>query len=224
MAVFGTSSWFVFLTCPPMVWVDYEIKEKTDACYADIESGLWGWNCKSSMIAKENCVLRCLSPDCYEFIYAGDPLEEGEIDYVRSQEYKYCMHKLSMGESLEGECISNHHANMFLINGQFQNVAVMVMKKRFLLKVEAGNAVPFFNGWVHCSELEGKTQAVGLGRDLSQAFSFQYAGVNYHLNYGSSITIVQYESLGCQQRRQRAPAIRKLAPAVDLLEPGHSSG
>ncbi|KAL4199346.1 hypothetical protein AMTRI_Chr03g50680 [Amborella trichopoda] len=81
---------------------DYEIKEKTDACYADIESGLWGWNCKSSMIAKENCVLRCLSPDCYEFIYAGDPLEEGEIDYVRSQEYKYCMHNHTDMEGIGG--------------------------------------------------------------------------------------------------------------------------
>ncbi|WZZ90976.1 hypothetical protein YC2023_119555 [Brassica napus] len=44
--------------------------------------GLWGWQCKSSPIAKENCALRCLSP-----------LEEGEKDLVRSQEYKYCMYK-----------------------------------------------------------------------------------------------------------------------------------
>ncbi|CAL5195365.1 unnamed protein product [Lathyrus oleraceus] len=54
------------------------------------------------MIARENCALRCLSPSCYELIYESDPLEEGEKDFIRSQEYKYCMHKLSMGETLEG--------------------------------------------------------------------------------------------------------------------------
>jgi hypothetical protein len=37
-------------------------------------SGLWGWQCKSSMIAKENCALRCLSTPCYELIYASDPV------------------------------------------------------------------------------------------------------------------------------------------------------
>lgn len=90
-------------------------------------SGLWGWQCKSSMIAKENCALRCLSPICYDLIYESDPvsslsllfrissfmgfctfisfphnllflfshlqLEEGEKDYIRGQEYKYCMHR-----------------------------------------------------------------------------------------------------------------------------------
>ncbi|XP_068635415.1 uncharacterized protein [Aristolochia californica] len=81
---------------------DEEIKEKKGSCYADIESGLWGWKCKSSVIEKENCALQCLSPVCYELIYGSDPLEEGEKDYIRGQEYKYCMHKLSLGESLEG--------------------------------------------------------------------------------------------------------------------------
>ncbi|KAK3198325.1 hypothetical protein Dsin_021740 [Dipteronia sinensis] len=81
---------------------DSETRQKKQDCYADIESGLWGPQCKSSMIATENCALRCLSPPCYELVYESDPLEEGENDYVRSQEYKYCMHKLSLGESLEG--------------------------------------------------------------------------------------------------------------------------
>ncbi|XP_052193226.1 uncharacterized protein LOC127801829 isoform X2 [Diospyros lotus] len=81
---------------------DAEIRERKNQCYSDIENGLWGWECKSSMIAKENCALRCLSPACYELLYEGDPLEEGEKDIVRSQEYKYCMHKLSLGESLDG--------------------------------------------------------------------------------------------------------------------------
>ncbi|KAL1195486.1 hypothetical protein V5N11_030757 [Cardamine amara subsp. amara] len=81
---------------------DVEIRTKKSECYADIESGLWGWGCKSSAIAKENCALRCLSPVCYQLIYESDPLEEGEKDLIRSQEYKYCMYKSSLGESLEG--------------------------------------------------------------------------------------------------------------------------
>ncbi|KAF5735280.1 hypothetical protein HS088_TW15G00781 [Tripterygium wilfordii] len=81
---------------------DSEVRQKKMDCYADIESGLWGLKCKSSSVAKENCALRCLSPQCYELVYESDPLEEGEKDFVRSQEYKYCMHKLSLGESLEG--------------------------------------------------------------------------------------------------------------------------
>ncbi|XP_027113546.1 uncharacterized protein [Coffea arabica] len=78
------------------------IRERRNQCYADIESGLWGQQCKSSKIAKENCALNCLSPTCYQLVYESDPLEEGEKDYIRSQEYKYCMHKVSLGESLDG--------------------------------------------------------------------------------------------------------------------------
>ncbi|BBG97087.1 hypothetical protein Prudu_006101, partial [Prunus dulcis] len=81
---------------------DIETRQKKNQCYADIESGLWGWQCKASLIAKENCAVRCLSSTCYELVYESDPLEEGEKDLVRGQEFKYCMHKLSLGESLEG--------------------------------------------------------------------------------------------------------------------------
>ncbi|KAL5063043.1 hypothetical protein RYX36_024780 [Vicia faba] len=81
---------------------DVQVRSNKLQCYADIDSGMWGWQCKSSMITRENCALRCLSPSCYELIYESDPLEEGEKDFIRSQEYKYCMHKLSMGETLEG--------------------------------------------------------------------------------------------------------------------------
>ncbi|KAL3622353.1 hypothetical protein CASFOL_033764 [Castilleja foliolosa] len=92
-----------------------EIRQKKNDCYEDIESidigvflilgagvGLWGQQCKSSTIAKENCALRCVSPACYELIYESDPLEEGEKDFTRSSEYKYCMHRASLGESLDG--------------------------------------------------------------------------------------------------------------------------
>ncbi|KAL9264286.1 hypothetical protein AKJ16_DCAP07597 [Drosera capensis] len=86
----------------PRAITEAEIATNKNTCYADIESGLWGWDCKLSQIAKENCALRCLSPLCYELIYESDPLEEGERDFARGQEYKYCIIKLSMGESLKG--------------------------------------------------------------------------------------------------------------------------
>ncbi|XP_021850534.1 uncharacterized protein [Spinacia oleracea] len=72
---------------------DAEIRMKKDECYTDIESGLWGFDCKVSITAKENCALRCLSPRCYELVYESDPLEEGEKDVIRNQEYKYCMYR-----------------------------------------------------------------------------------------------------------------------------------
>ena len=37
-------------------------------------SGLWGWDCKFSAIAKENCALRCVSAACYGKIYGEDPV------------------------------------------------------------------------------------------------------------------------------------------------------
>ncbi|KAM3265957.1 hypothetical protein BC332_02988 [Capsicum chinense] len=80
---------------------DAEISQKKLQCYADIESGMWGEKCKATAVDKENCALQCLSPVCFEHVYQSDPLEEGEKDLVRSQEYKYCMHKHSLGQSLD---------------------------------------------------------------------------------------------------------------------------
>lgn len=99
----------LLFVCSPLVVAksrrpisETEIRDKKNQCFEDIENGLWGQQCKSSLIAKENCMLQCVSPPCYELIYQGDPLEEGEKDYSRSQEYKYCMHRLSLGESIDG--------------------------------------------------------------------------------------------------------------------------
>jgi molecular chaperone DnaJ len=92
------------------VFQDNEIREKKNACYADIEkyvagharscfafdwlhliyvsdglflpaprSGLWGFACRSSATEKENCVLRCTSPECYNLIYGGDPVSGGAM-------------------------------------------------------------------------------------------------------------------------------------------------
>lgn len=63
-----------------------------------VNSGLWGGQCKSSMIAKENCALRCLSPACYELVYEGDPVRERIVErYLISVRFPliYCLCNLS---------------------------------------------------------------------------------------------------------------------------------
>ncbi|KAK8916371.1 hypothetical protein KSP39_PZI022558 [Platanthera zijinensis] len=72
---------------------DDEISNRKQECYADIE--------RSSLIEKENCALKCTSPVCYDLIYETDPLEEGEKDYIRSQEFRYCMRRSSVGLKLD---------------------------------------------------------------------------------------------------------------------------
>ena len=42
-----------------------------------------------------NCMLRCISPACYETIYAAHPLELGEIN-VKFQSYKMCLQNKRM--------------------------------------------------------------------------------------------------------------------------------
>ncbi|EDV42793.2 uncharacterized protein Dana_GF16851 [Drosophila ananassae] len=41
-------------------------------------------------VAKINCIRRCISPSCYQDIYAFNELEEGEID-VRLNSFKGCV-------------------------------------------------------------------------------------------------------------------------------------
>ncbi|XP_025796487.1 uncharacterized protein LOC112876567 [Panicum hallii] len=48
---------------------DNEIRQKKEACYTDVENGLWGWVCRSSD-GEGECVLRCL-PECYDSSTAG---------------------------------------------------------------------------------------------------------------------------------------------------------
>eukprot|EP00793_Prasinoderma_coloniale_P001035 PRCOL_00006026-RA len=40
--------------------------------------------------ARENCVLRCMAPPCYEETYGSDPLEDGEVDTVRGRKFRVC--------------------------------------------------------------------------------------------------------------------------------------
>ena len=46
--------------------------------------------CASSAIAMDNCVLKCVSARCYDNVYGGDPLEEGEIDVARGRTFRSC--------------------------------------------------------------------------------------------------------------------------------------
>ena len=38
-----------------------------------------------------NCVNKCVSSDCYNEIYADNPLEDGEIDNTRSRAFTACV-------------------------------------------------------------------------------------------------------------------------------------
>ncbi|OQS00173.1 hypothetical protein THRCLA_21732 [Thraustotheca clavata] len=40
-----------------------------------------------------NCVNMCLSPTCYERVYAEEPLEDGEVDDYRSYRFVSCLRK-----------------------------------------------------------------------------------------------------------------------------------
>ena len=47
-------------------------------------------SCNVNPIARENCVLRCSSSDCYDETYGSDSLEEGEVDTLRSRSFRTC--------------------------------------------------------------------------------------------------------------------------------------
>ena len=40
-----------------------------------------------------NCVNQCISPSCFEEIYAEEPLEDGEVDSKRSRLFQNCARK-----------------------------------------------------------------------------------------------------------------------------------
>uniref|UniRef100_A0A7I4BKC1 Uncharacterized protein n=1 Tax=Physcomitrium patens TaxID=3218 RepID=A0A7I4BKC1_PHYPA len=79
---------------------DREIADRKVRCYQDIDNGLWGDACKASEIDKENCALACISSTCYNSVYGGDPLEEGEIDLRRGRQFKACIQGLLKSERL----------------------------------------------------------------------------------------------------------------------------
>jgi hypothetical protein len=64
--------------------MDIELRSTRVLCEKDICSGFIP---EESM----NCVFLCVSPACYENIYAIDPLEDGEIDIPRAKEFEQCV-------------------------------------------------------------------------------------------------------------------------------------
>ncbi|EFJ15921.1 hypothetical protein SELMODRAFT_422373 [Selaginella moellendorffii] len=79
---------------------DDEILAKKKECLQDINSGLWGWKCQSSSIAKQNCMLQCVSWTCYDLIYGNDALEEGEVDIRRGRQFRECLRRESKGDDV----------------------------------------------------------------------------------------------------------------------------
>ncbi|QDZ20670.1 hypothetical protein HOP50_04g31920 [Chloropicon primus] len=63
--------------------VDKEYYKLRDECTGGCTGG--------SDVQKENCVLLCVSPECYEKIYGSDPLEEGELDTTRGRLFRTCV-------------------------------------------------------------------------------------------------------------------------------------
>lgn len=49
------------------------------------KSGMWGSKCRSSTVDKENCALQCLSPQCYDHVYGGDP-----VNAHKPLSYRFC--------------------------------------------------------------------------------------------------------------------------------------
>jgi len=46
--------------------------------------------CDAGPMERENCVLRCTSATCYDRLYDGNALEEGEINAERNRQFRAC--------------------------------------------------------------------------------------------------------------------------------------
>eukprot|EP00887_Chlorella_sp_A99_P000692 scaffold5.g692.t1 len=71
----------------PHLEVDWQGKRA--ACELHVSRA--GGACMQSGVERENCVLRCMSPACYQWQYGSDALEEGEVDTQRRRRYKACV-------------------------------------------------------------------------------------------------------------------------------------
>ena len=67
--------------------LDREVKARRAECEIEMRADA---ACASSAIAMDNCVLKCVSARCYDNVYGGDPLEEGEIDVARGRTFRSC--------------------------------------------------------------------------------------------------------------------------------------
>ncbi|KAK3244412.1 hypothetical protein CYMTET_45971 [Cymbomonas tetramitiformis] len=68
---------------------DKEIRAKRSECDHTVNS--WGPDCNTAgAIERENCILRCVSTECYTEVYGDDALEEGEVDTIRGRNFRNC--------------------------------------------------------------------------------------------------------------------------------------
>lgn len=67
---------------------DKLVKDRRRECEGTLREGVQP--CERSRAAMENCILRCVSPKCYDKVYGEDPLEEGEVDDVRGSRFRSC--------------------------------------------------------------------------------------------------------------------------------------
>ena len=67
--------------------LDREVKAKRAECEEELRDDPAG---AVSAIDMDNCVLRCVSPTCYDNVYGSDPLEEGEVDVARGRTFRSC--------------------------------------------------------------------------------------------------------------------------------------
>ena len=67
--------------------LDREVNAKRAECESALRDEP---TCTTSSIEMDNCVLRCVSGRCYEAVYGGDALEEGEIDVKRGRTFRSC--------------------------------------------------------------------------------------------------------------------------------------
>ena len=65
--------------------------------------------CKGNDVKRENCVLKCVSPECYEELYGSDPLEE-----VRSRQHTYFTPLNPLRQNI---LLSSHSFFLFLGGG-----------------------------------------------------------------------------------------------------------
>lgn len=73
---------------------DRELRTRRSECERDVCQGL-------ANEAKLTCTYRCVSPDCYEEIYAKDEIEEGEVDTERGRLFSSCFRRLHKKETEE---------------------------------------------------------------------------------------------------------------------------
>mmetsp|Transcript_38328 Transcript_38328/g.61501 ORF Transcript_38328/g.61501 Transcript_38328/m.61501 type:complete len:136 (-) Transcript_38328:213-620(-) len=67
--------------------LDREVKARRGECEMETRDHD---ACNASIIDLENCLLRCISHSCYDVVYGGDALEDGEVDIVRGRTFRSC--------------------------------------------------------------------------------------------------------------------------------------